>query len=166
MSSKNEFVSRSDLKISNFEMPFAELHLDVYQLIFEYLSQDDLLNLLLMNHTFYQQVMKYIDAVNLIQIIDGCNYLHQCCNLNMIISIKMCILKSSDMHWNCGLCSACGSGNETIAKMMIKKGANNFNGGLYRACKGGHKMLAKFMIEKGAEYCNYCSKPMKEHYKK
>jgi len=173
-------------KNDNSLMAFETLHLDVYQLIFEYLSQQDLLYLLLLNHTFYQQVMKYIDAKLLI--IRNDKELMQCCKMNMIISIKLntavlnwnnglygacrsghrklitIMIKNGAKDWDAGLQGACQGGHRWIAELMIQKGAKDVGRGLYFACKSGYKMLAKYMIKKGAEFCWHCSRSIEKHY--
>jgi len=156
-------------------MSIDTLHLDLYQLIFDYLMQQDLLNLLLIgNHTFYQQVMKYIPKLLKIEHYE---HLYFCGKMNMIISIK---LNTTALQWNWGLEGACLGGHIQLAEWFIKKGADNysyglfgacegghidcvelmikydtciFNLGLCGACKGGHKEIAELMIEKGA--CNW-----------
>jgi len=141
---------------------FEQLHLDVYQLIFAYLTQQDLLNFLLINKTFYQQIMKYIPA-KLLKIQNNKN-LEYCGNMNMIISIKLNTLTMID--WNKGLFGACQGGHKMLVELMIKKGATFWNWGLEGACRGGHKMLAELMISKGARICRYCCKSIEEHLQK
>ena len=130
---------------------FEQLHLDVYQLIFAYLTQQDLLDMLLINHTFYQQIMKYIPKLKI--------YDHKALEyfgrFNMIISIKLNTLTAIDWNWNFGLLGACEGGHKRFVELMIEKGADNWDLGLFGACLGGHKMLVELMIDKGADYWNY-----------
>ena len=127
-------------------MVFYSLHLDIYQLIFDYLTQQELLDLLLINHTFYQQIMKYIPA-KLLKTLNNKDFEYYG-KMNMIVSIKLNTLTLVD--WNRILCGACIGGHKMLAKLLIEKGADDWNYALYFACFGGHKMLAEFMIEKGA----------------
>jgi len=171
-------------------MLFEQLHLDVYQLIFDYLSQQDLLNLLLLNHTFYQQIMKYIPA-KLLKIDYNCNTMY-CGKQNMIISIKQIsavdpqtmlfpddimfgacqsghikliqwlISKKIAEEFNTGLYWSCYCGQLDCAKLMIEHGANEFESGLHYACSHNNFSCIKLMIEKGATRC-YCNKSIEEH---
>ncbi len=155
------------------------LHLDVIPIIFSYLSQYELLNILLTNRFIYSQIMKYINTTKFI-LIDNNNNLEYGCNNNLIISIKQvkykldwnlglysackggneCIgivklmIEKGANNWNLGLYGACNGGNESIVKLIIEKGANKWNKGLYNACKGGHESIVKLMIEKGANHLN------------
>jgi len=124
---------------------FDILHLDVYQLIFAYLSQQDLLTFLLINRTFYQQIMKYIDSAKLLKNIQNDKDLKRSCRSNMIITIKL--NNNEELDWNFGLEGACQGGHCQLAQFVIKKGANYWSSGLYGACKGGHKKFAEWMIK-------------------
>ena len=134
---------------------FEQLHLDVYQLIFAYLTQQDLLDMLLINKTFYWQIMKYIPKLKK----TSRNFeVYEYCKLNLIISIKLSAkLYQNEWnyyaywnHANFGLEGACESSNMKLIEFMIKKGATFWNWGLEGVCRGGHKMLVELMIEKGA----------------
>ena len=155
------------------------LHLDVIPIIFSYLSQYELLNILLTNKFIYSQLMKYINTTKFMIIDD--NNLEYGCKNNLIISIKQvkykldwdygldgaceggneCIgivklmIEKGANDWDYGLRGACKNGHESIVKLMIEKGANDWNWGLYGACFGGHESIVKLMIEKGANNWNY-----------
>ncbi len=132
-------------------MCFEYLHLDVIPIIFTYLSQHELLSILLTNKFIYNQIMKYINTTKFI-LIDNNNLEYGCKN-NLIISIKQVKYK---LDWNNGLYGACLGDHESIIKLMIENGANHWNSGLYYACKGGHECIGivKLMIEKGANEWN------------
>ncbi len=129
---------------------FEYLHLDVIPIIFSYLSQYELLNILLTNKFIYSQLMKYINTTKFI-CIDSYNKLHYGCTNNLIISI---IQINTKIDWNWGLFYACEGGHESIVKLMIEKGANDWNEGLSSGCRGGHESIVKLMIEKGANNWN------------
>ncbi len=130
---------------------FEYLHLDVIPIIFSYLSQYELLSILLTNKLIYYQIMKYINTTKFICIESNDKLEHGCKN-NLIISIKQIKIQ---LYWNYGLDSACEGGHEFLVKLMIEKGANNWNYGLYGACFGGQESFVKLMIEKGANNWNY-----------
>jgi hypothetical protein len=46
---------------------------------------------------------------------------------------------------------------------MIDKGANHWNRGLTGACHAGHQTIAQLMIKKGATRCCRCRKTLEEH---
>ncbi len=141
---KNEYIL-----LINYNM-FEYLHLDVIPIIFSYLSQYELLNILLTNKFIYNQLMKYINTTKFI-LIDNNNNLERGCKNNLIISIKQI---KYILNWDYGLYGACECGHESIVKLMIEKGANDWNWGLYGACFGGHESIVKLMIEKGANNWN------------
>ncbi len=173
-------------------MNIEYLHLDVIPIIFSYLSQYELLNILLTNKFIYNQIIKYINTTKFI-CIDSDEKLGNGCKNNLIISIKQVKYK---LDWSLGLYSACQDGHESLVKLIIKKGANHlnylndglryscysgkinivnlmiekganeWNSGLFYACYGGHfknKSIVRLMIEKGAKYCVYCEKSMNDH---
>ncbi len=132
---------------------FEYLHLDVIPIIFSYLSQYELLSILLTNKLIYYQIMKYINTIKFI-IIDDNRLLYDACKNNLIISVKQIKFKFYLDIGLIGVCKgldyACYGGHESIVKLMIKKGADNWNAGLSCACYGGHESIVKFMIDKGA----------------
>ncbi len=159
-------------------MCFEYLHLDMIPIIFSYLSQYELLYILLTNKLIYFQIMKYINTTKFM-IIDSDNKLRYGCENNLIISIKQikiqldwnnglygaCLgghesiiklmIENGANHWNSGLHYACSGGNISIVKLMIVKGANDWNCGLYYACLAGNKSIVKLMIDKGSNYWNW-----------
>ncbi len=126
------------------------LHLDVIPIIFSYLSQYELLNILMTSKFIYLQMMKYINTTKFI-LIDEEYKLRNGCKKNLIISIKQI---KCNLDWNWGLNGACQGGHECIIKLMIKKGANKWNWGLHAACLCCHIDIVKLMIEKGANNWN------------
>ena len=134
---KNEYIL-----LINYNM-FEYLHLDVIPIIFSYLSQYELLNILLTNKFIYSQIMKYINTTKFI-LIDNNNNLERGCKNNLIISIKQI---KYILNWDYGLYGACLGGHECIGivKLMIEKGANHWNWGLYYACSGGHESFVKLI---------------------
>ena len=162
-------------------MSFANLHLDIYQLIFDYLSQQELLDLLLINHTFYQQIMKYIpkiqtqDNINCIindmiipfklskQIVSEWEFT-RACQFGRLKFVNWIIKKGVKHYWlNEGLYWACNYGKLDCIKLLIEKGANDFDDGLYYACNKDKLDCVKLLIEKGAKKCKFCSKSIQEH---
>ena len=132
---------------------FHCLHLDVYQLIFDYLSQQDLLNFLLINRTFYQQIMKYIGSAKLYKIENNIG-LEDYGRLNLIISIKMNTITKPE--WNWGMNGACRGGHIQLVELLIKKGANyNTSSAIYFASVGGNIEIVKLLINKGANDFNW-----------
>ncbi len=130
---------------------FEYLHLDMIPIIFSYLSQHELLNILFTNKFIYYQIMKYINTTKFI-LIDSDDKLRYGCENNLIISIVKII--NMNLDWNCGLYYACKGGHINITKLIIKKGANDCNRGLAGACEGCNESLVKLMIEKGANNWN------------
>ncbi len=165
-----------DIQNIIINMCFEYLHLDVIPIIFSYLSQHELLSILLTNKFIYNQIMKYINTTKFI-LIDNNNLEYGCKN-NLIISIKQVkykldwndvlygackgghmnivklMIEKGAYEWDWGLYGACLASNESIVKLMIEKGANEWNWGLHNACKGGYESLVKLMIEKGANDWN------------
>ncbi len=131
-------------------MNIEYLHLDVFIHIFSYLSQHELLDILLTNKFIYSQIMKYINTTKFI-LIDNNNLEYGCKN-NLIISIVKII--NMNLDWNYGLYYACFGGYINLVKLIIEKGAYCWNNGLYNACYGGHESIVKLMIEKGANDWN------------
>ena len=100
---------------------FEYLPLDMFQHIFEHLSQFELLSILLIDKFIYNQIMKYINTTKFI-LIDDDNKLRNGCKNNLIICIKQIKCK---LDWDWGLYNACLGGNESIIKLMIEKGATH-----------------------------------------
>ncbi len=139
---KNEYIL-----LINYNM-FEYLHLDMIPIIFSYLSQHELLSILLTNKFIYNQIMKYINTTKFI-LIDSNLKLENGCKNNLIICIKQIKIQ---LNWDCGLYGACEGAHESLVKLMIDKGAKDLNGGLSCACEGGHESIVKLMIEKGANH--------------
>jgi len=132
-------------------MSFDGLHLDIYQLVFDYLPQEDLLNLLsIKSKSIVDQLIKYLRAE--LSMIETFEDVKDCCKWNMIISIICRIPKT--FNWNDMLIVACKCGHKVFAELSCEMGADNWNGGLMYACIGDHKDIAKLMIEKGANDFN------------
>jgi hypothetical protein len=162
------------------------LHRDLYSIVFQYLQQYELIQLLLLNREFYQLIMKYIkqtrfikiqtheeletnsnQIISVIQINKKINWnigLWNVCEGGHMKIMKFMIEKGAN-DWNYGLLSACKGGHIEIMRFMIGKGANNWIWGLYYACTKSHMEIVKFMIEKGANICYHCNKSMEDHLK-
>jgi len=180
MTSENELVFRSDLKITNFGISFDCLYRDTYHFIFDYLTQQELLDLLLLNHAFYDNIMKYIPKLYRLRLKE-CLDLINACDLNHIITVKLNTIVYFEDWWEYGLSGACQGGHKKLIKLMLKRGARNwtyalegacrggirefvdlcikhgagdFNGGLFWASMYGHIEIVKLMIDKGADNWN------------
>ena len=127
---------------------FHNLHLDIYQLVFDYLPQQDLLNILLINRTFYQQIMKYIDKLCAIENNRDLRYV---CKMNAVISLK---LNEYILDWNWGLRGACEGDHIRLVEQMIAKGANKFSSELFAdICKNNNEEIINIIIENIMHNC-------------
>jgi len=134
---------------------FKNLHLDIYPLIFAYLPQKKLLDLLRINNrTFYKQIMKYVAAKLLkVQYEKDAKY---CCELNLIISFKLAYAQnklnldnfqnSQYLYW------ACKGGHTTLVNFIIRrtKNINIINHALGGACESGNIKVVKLVLKYGA----------------
>ena len=97
-----------------------DLHLDIIQLILDYLTQQELLDTAFICQIYYQQLIRYLEYNKKIFLnIESDRDLRYAFENNLIISIKR------------------------INNILL-----DWNWGLYGACKGGHPNLIKFMIDK------------------
>ena len=144
---------------------FNDLHLDLFQHIYDYLTQQELLNTAFICQIYYHQLIIYLKRTKFTKIIND-KSLENVCENNYIISIKQIQYKNTINIWHWGFRGACYGGHMNIVQLMIEKGANQWNYVLYAACKGGHMNIIKLMIEKGANECHWCWKSMKEHLTK
>lgn len=60
--------------------------------------------------------------------------------------------RSEELNW--GLCGACEGGNEDIAEMMIKLGANNYEMAFHGACRYAQIKMIQMLMKKGIRYVN------------
>ncbi len=138
---------------------FDTLHLDVIPIIFDYLSQKDLINIKYTNQLLYNQYDKYVMNTKFVYI-DDLNKLYYACSNKYYISFNNI---SKDIDLNICLYYACEFGDNYIINIFINNGANNWNYALLGACKGNHINIAENMINKGADNikdvflnsCNY-----------
>jgi len=156
---------------------FSGLHHDLFPDIFDYLSQQELLNILLLDKQFYQQITKY-------QLFEVKNErdLRKACRLNYIISIRRFIAKNTYKKYvdivaikayqyghqnlidfirknkkfdvNSGLYGASRGGHIEIVRELLKSGAGKLNNALYGACKGGNQNIVELLIQLGARKLN------------
>jgi len=169
-------------------MSFDCLHLDMFPHIFDYLTQVDLYNLLLMNHTFYKQINNYkLNKIDHDRPIE--NYITS----NMIITMLTLIRKQGFTFLYClyyaieyknfafadiliknmphkissTMMDSCSCGIELIVDYLIdKKIKFDLNIGLEWACRGKQKNIIQLMIKNGANHCSWCSwckKSIEEH---
>lgn len=98
---------------------FAELPVDMYSNIFDYLSQLELTNILILNKSIYSQCMKYISKninINININIDDFSKLYendQIISLNYMKDIRIIMI---------GFKYACDNANIIMMKMLYKKG--------------------------------------------
>jgi len=162
MSSKNEFVFRSDLKIINFEMSFNELHPQLFYIIFDYLNANDIINMALLSKILYCKTSEYLKRHKFVRIRSWTDF--QCAKINNlpIIIFNETLQKSffrklynylypSDINWQSIMEYSCLKGNINNVKIAIQNGAKNWNDGLVNACQGGNLDIVELMIENGAD---------------
>lgn len=125
---------------------FETLHLDVIPIIFDYLSQKDLIYIKYTNQLLYNQYEKYVVNTKFMHIND-LNKLYDACSNKYYISLFKI---SANIDLNVCLYYACEFGDNYIINILINKGANNWNYALLGACKGNHIDIAENMINKGA----------------
>ncbi len=152
---------------------FEYLASDNITIIFSYLSQYELLNILLTNKLMYNQILKYINTTKFInintnksleiaydnnlyisiiqvkKILDWDRMLIKAAGDNDLIMIKL-MIKYGANKWHKSLLNACFYGDIDTVKFFVKKGADNWNEGLIFACSGGHMPIVKYMLKCGA----------------
>lgn len=92
---------------------FQELPLDMFQHIFDNLSQQDLLNILLTNKLIYSQIMKYINTTT-IRIISSDKMYRGAVNDKLTISLIR--NKFPQLEWNYAIIKVCSSDIESLFK--------------------------------------------------
>jgi len=123
-------------------MAFDTLHLDLFETIFDYLTQQELIDYLTISRLFQQQITKYIDNTTFFRIVLNKELKRAFLN-NLIISIKR--LDIHDIDWNWALYGACESGNMKLLKYAIKNGAYDFYEGSYQVCLHGYLELFNYL---------------------
>lgn len=143
---------------------FHLVHIDLFPNIFEYLSQKELLDILLINKLFYQQVMKYITNTFFykpIQTVEMSSGFNEACENNLIISI----LQLGKIHYPYNaIQSACKGGHLYLVKMFFTKYNSElkdrfqlkkyWNCAFINACFSGNIDIINIFIEKGIKRWN------------
>jgi ankyrin repeat protein len=138
----------------------------MYEEIASHLSEHDLLISSTTNKLFHNIYKKYVDGVKFDADCFTSCYLGEYGVNNRILSIKKIIdalPENRYFDWNDGLFCACKYGHLTLAKLMIRHGANCLNLGMEVACKYDHVSLIQLMIKHGATYCCNCDRHPKDH---
>jgi len=127
-----------------------ELHPQLYPLLFDYLTQQELVDCLLLNRLLYREIMKYIKSGHIQTTIESDDIFAVHCRMNNIISIKYISTQKLYNH-SYRLYCACLAGNMKLVDYWIRKGMNNWAWpwGLHGASIGGHLEIAKYIIKKG-----------------
>jgi hypothetical protein len=140
-----------NLIIYDYCVIMEDLPSEILILIFNHLTEIELLNALKVCKYWYEILHPYINKIyDINEKLNKDEQLEILCKKNQVITLKKFVDKNAEnLNFNKGLINACEIGHIKIVKLMIKHGATDFNKGLYNACKKRNIDIAKLMIKNG-----------------
>ncbi len=124
-----------------------ELPLDMYPIMFSYLTQMELSNMLLTNKFIYSQLIKYINTTDFI-VINHKYQLRKACENDLIISV---LKLNPKLYWGVEfiyMCDTFDYRNKKIHKMNKESNSAIYQKIAQNACQYGSSIFAINIIEK------------------